>query len=152
MIGDMLRGARRALAGLKPMRVPEAPSRAFRDLWPGDATRGARLLRGEYEVAGTARPLRPAEPPHVPPTGWGSDSGSPAWRAAVHGFAWLRDLRALGTDQARILARSLAADWLATQSTTRSRCARGAGARISPPGSATGTSSPPPPMTACGAR
>ncbi|EFH11202.1 heparinase II/III family protein, partial [Teichococcus cervicalis] len=35
------------------------------------------------------------------------------WRAAVHGFAWLRDLRALGTDGARLRARDLTADWLA---------------------------------------
>src|SRR5919199_2653640 len=32
--------------------------------------------------------------------------------AAVHGFAWLRDLRALGTDTARLRARDLAEDWL----------------------------------------
>jgi uncharacterized heparinase superfamily protein len=112
MIGDVLRGARRAIAKLKPMRVPDAPSRAFRDLWPGDATRGARLLRGEYEVMGTVRPLRAADGQY-PAMGWAADAGSPPWRAAAHGFAWLRDLRALGTDQARLLARALAADWLA---------------------------------------
>ena len=48
-----LRGAKRTLAGLKPLRVPEAPARAFRDLWPGDAARGQRLLKGEFEVLGT---------------------------------------------------------------------------------------------------
>src|ERR687885_1136080 len=32
--------------------------------------------------------------------------------AAAHGFAWLRDLRALGTDTARMRARDLAEDWL----------------------------------------
>ena len=57
----ILRGARRILANLKPIRVPDGPSRAFRDLWPGDAARGARLLRGEFDVMGTVRPLRPAE-------------------------------------------------------------------------------------------
>ncbi len=35
-----------------------------------------------------------------------------AWRAAAHGFSWLRDLRALGTDPARLRARDLAEDWL----------------------------------------
>ena len=34
------------------------------------------------------------------------------WRAAAHGFAWMRDLRALGTDAARLQARALTADWL----------------------------------------
>ncbi|BDG75057.1 heparinase II/III family protein [Roseomonas fluvialis] len=106
---NILRGARQKLARLRPVRVPEAPARAFRDLWPGDAARGARLLRGEFETAGTARPLRiglgGAE-------GWDVASGSPTWRAAAHGFAWMRDLRALGTDAARLHARALTADWL----------------------------------------
>jgi uncharacterized heparinase superfamily protein len=106
---NILRGARQKLARLRPVRVPDAPARAFRDLWPGDAARGARLLRGEFEAAGTARPLRiglgGAE-------GWDAPSGSPAWRAAAHGFAWMRDLRALGTDAARLQARALTADWL----------------------------------------
>ena len=57
MIG-IVRGVRQRLARLKPVRVPEAPARAFRDLWPGDPARGARLLRGEFETLGTARPLR----------------------------------------------------------------------------------------------
>ncbi|MDJ0390161.1 heparinase II/III family protein [Roseomonas sp. E05] len=109
-MADWLRGARRMVAGLKPVKVPEAPARAFRDLWPGDATRGHRLLRGECEVAGTVRPLTTVEGGGQ---GWGEGSGSPTWRAAVHGFAWLRDLRALGTDGARLRARDLAADWLA---------------------------------------
>ena len=34
-------------------------------------------------------------------------------RAAAHGFTWLRDLRALGTDAARMRARALVADWIA---------------------------------------
>jgi uncharacterized heparinase superfamily protein len=108
MIESVLRGARRILANLRPVKVPDAPARAFRDLWPGDGARGARLLRGEFEVAGTARPLLPETPAH-----WGPDAGSPAWRAAAHGFAWARDLRALGSDPARLRARALTADWLA---------------------------------------
>jgi uncharacterized heparinase superfamily protein len=108
MIGGVLRGARRILANLKPMRVPEGPARSFRDLWPGDAARGARLLRGEFEAMGTVRPLAPDSAED-----WGPMAGSSAWRAAAHGFVWLRDLRALGTDAARLRGRALAADWLA---------------------------------------
>lgn len=111
MIEGVLRGARRILANLKPIRVPDGPARSFRDLWPGDAARGARLLRGEFEVMGTVRPLRPSEADGG--ADWGPSAGSPAWRAAAHGFAWLRDLRALGTDAARLRGRALAADWLA---------------------------------------
>ena len=109
MIG-ILRGARQKLARLRPVRVPEAPARAFRDLWPGDAARGARLLRGEFETLGTARALRPGM---EAAEGWDPPSGTPTWRAAAHGFAWMRDLRALGTDAARLQARALTADWLA---------------------------------------
>ncbi|WP_426955356.1 heparinase II/III family protein [Muricoccus radiodurans] len=99
------REARKTLSGLKPIRVPEAPSRAFRDLWPGDAARGQRLLKGELEVMGTARPM--------PEGAFGPGDGSPAWRAALHGFGWLRDLRALGSDAARLRARDITGDWLA---------------------------------------
>ena len=108
-MSDWLRGARRMMAGLKPVKVPEAPSRAFRDLWPGDAARGQRLLRGECEVQGTARPFTPS---FEGGQGWSEGSGSATWRGAVHGFAWLRDLRALGTDGARLRARELTMDWL----------------------------------------
>lgn len=109
---DILRNTRRLISGLKPVKVPDAPARAFRDLWPGDAARGARLLRGEFEVAGTVRRLEPAAE-GTTGAGWEPQAGPVAWRAAAHGFAWLRDLRALGTDPARLRARDLAEDWLA---------------------------------------
>ena len=114
MIGGVLRGARRILANLKPIKVPDGPARSFRDLWPGDAARGARLLRGEFEIAGTVRPLRTLDVEGDSRRGsdWGPGGGSPSWRAAAHGFAWLRDLRALGTDAARLRGRALTADWL----------------------------------------
>ncbi|HEY4252912.1 MAG TPA: heparinase II/III family protein [Roseomonas sp.] len=113
MIQGFFRNARRNLARLRPVKVLEAPSRPFRDLWPGDAARGARLVRGEFEWAGTARPLVPTDDDGAPGTGWEDQAGTPLWRAAAHGFLWLRDLRTLGTDAARIRARLLTADWLA---------------------------------------
>ncbi len=125
----ILRGARRILANLKPIKVPDGPSRAFRDLWPGDAARGARLLRGEFEVMGTVRPLRPAEQDGL--QDWGPQGGSATWRAAAHGFAWLRDLRALGTDAARLRGRALTADWLSLGSDPIAEAPEVAGARIS---------------------
>lgn len=125
----ILRGARRILANLKPIKVPDGPARAFRDLWPGDAARGARLLRGEFEVMGTVRPLRPAEADGA--RDWAAGAGSPAWRAAAHGFAWLRDLRALGTDAARLRGRALTADWLALSGDALAEAPEVAAARIS---------------------
>jgi uncharacterized heparinase superfamily protein len=112
---DILRSTRRLLSGLKPVKVPDAPARAFRDLWPGDVTRGMRILSGEFEVAGTARRLDPGFEGGGAPArrAWDAAAGPVVWRAAAHGFAWLRDLRALGTDPARLRARDLTEDWLA---------------------------------------
>jgi uncharacterized heparinase superfamily protein len=128
-VEGILRGARRILANLKPIKVPDGPSRAFRDLWPGDPARGARLLRGEFEVMGTVRPLRPAEQDGL--QDWGAQGGSATWRAAAHGFAWLRDLRALGTDAARLRGRALTADWLSLGADPIAEAPEVAGARIS---------------------
>jgi len=103
-----LRDARRAFARLPSLRitrVPDAPALPVRDPWPGDPTRGARLLRGELEVGGAARDLRPGA--------WGAASNSALLDASAHSFSWLRDLRALGTDAARLRARALVAEWVA---------------------------------------
>jgi uncharacterized heparinase superfamily protein len=47
------------------------------------------------------------------PGAWREPGSSPLLAAAAHGFAWLRDLRALGTDAARLRARALVAEWIA---------------------------------------
>jgi uncharacterized heparinase superfamily protein len=102
-----LRDARRVIARLPNLRmgrVPDAPALPVRDPWPGDPGRGARLLRGELELAGGVRKLRPGA--------WSDGSGSPVLDAAAHGFTWLRNLRALGTDAARLRARALVAEWI----------------------------------------
>jgi uncharacterized heparinase superfamily protein len=86
-------------------RVPDAPIQPMRDVWPGDAQRGARLLRGEMELAGGAATLQPGTWP-VAPT-------SPILIAAAHGFAWLRDLREIGSPTALLRARALIGEWIA---------------------------------------
>jgi uncharacterized heparinase superfamily protein len=104
-----LRDARRAMARLPSLRlsrVPDAPALPVRDPWPGDANRGARLLKGELELGGAVCTLKPG--------GWTDTSASAPLRAAAHGFTWLRDLRALGTPAALMRARGLVADWIAT--------------------------------------
>ena len=87
-------------------RVPDAPALPVRDPWPGDPARGARLLKGELELGGGTRGLRPGF--------WAEPSGPALLRASAHGFTWLRDLRALGTDAARLRARALVSDWIGT--------------------------------------
>ncbi|HVY17361.1 MAG TPA: heparinase II/III family protein [Rhodopila sp.] len=103
-----LRGARLAMARLPTLRmgrVPDAPALSVRDPWPGDPTLGARLLKGELVIGNVVLQLQP--------NGWGTIGGSPVPRAITFGFTWLRDLRALGTDAARLRARGLVADWIA---------------------------------------
>jgi uncharacterized heparinase superfamily protein len=104
-----LRDARRAFARLPSLRigrVPDAPALPVRDPWPGDPGRGARLLRGELEFGGGVRTLRPGT--------WSDVSGAALLEASANGFTWLRDLRALGTDAARLRARALVSEWIAT--------------------------------------
>ena len=103
-----LRSARRTLARLPSLslsRIPAAPVLRVRDPWPGDSVRGARLLQGELEVGGATMPLRPGQ--------WGDTAANTVVRASAHSFAWMRDLRALGTDAARTRARALVSDWMA---------------------------------------
>jgi uncharacterized heparinase superfamily protein len=90
------------------MSLPDAPSVPVRDPWPGDAARGARLLKGELVYYGGMRPLKPG--------GWPDAGSSALMRAHAHGFTWLRDLREIGTDAARMRARALVGDWIASGS------------------------------------
>ena len=92
-------------------RVPDAPAIPVRDPWPGDAGRGARLLRDEMEAWGTTWPVTLG--------GWSNTGGDPALRAAAHSFGWLRDLRMLGTDAARTRARQLVGGWMGTSGLER---------------------------------
>jgi uncharacterized heparinase superfamily protein len=103
-----VRDARRKLArlpSLRMTRVPDAPALPVRDLWPGDPNRGANLLKGELELGGTVGVLKPG--------GFAEVVGSDLLRSYAHGFTWLRDLRALGTDGARMRARALVQEWMA---------------------------------------
>lgn len=106
---DPARWLRRTMAKLPQLglvRVPDAPLPAVRDLWPGDATRGADLLRGEIDLGGVMGRLTRAS---------FADTRAPApMRVAAHAFLWLRDLRAFGTDAARVHARAMVAEWMAT--------------------------------------
>jgi uncharacterized heparinase superfamily protein len=82
------------------------------DPWPGDPVRAQALLSGRYPFAGQV--LDAAAPPEgetaAPP--WHPPEATRPWHAELHGFAWLRDLRAHNTDDARRLARELVDDWM----------------------------------------
>ena len=98
------------LPSFRMARVPDAPALPVRDPWPGDPQRGARLLKGELECGGAARAFKPGAWPDGAAHG---DAAPALWRSAAHGFTWLRDLRALGTDAARLRARAMVAAWIA---------------------------------------
>ncbi len=102
----LVRDLRRQIARLPNLRLslPEGPAIPVRDPWPGDAARGARLLKGELYFYGAVRPFKPGA--------WVDTASSSTFRAHAHGFSWLRDLREIGTDAARMRARALVADWI----------------------------------------
>ncbi len=109
MSSDPVRWLRRTMAKMPQLglaRVPDAPLAVVRDLWPGDPTRGANLLRGAMEAGGVSGRLTHAS--------FADRDGPQALRVAIHSFIWLRDLRALGTDAARIQARAMVGEWIAT--------------------------------------
>lgn len=74
------------------------------DPWPGDAARGAAIAGGEFTLAGQTI--------HDPAPLWDPPGASAPWIEALHGFAWLRDLRAVGGDTGRRTARDLVARWI----------------------------------------
>ncbi|WBO59622.1 hypothetical protein GT370_01420 [Acidocella sp. MX-AZ03] len=128
------------LQNLRPAGGPDAPALSLRDPWPGDPARGARLVKAELEFGGAVLPLHHDIFSHAP-------GCTRLLRAHLHGFTWLRDLRALGTDAARSRARALAMDYMDTPSPSRFPMRRMWWARGWPPGSAIMISSPPRPMT-----
>ena len=91
---------RRTLGGRYGKGLTYAPQ----EEWLGDARRGSALLRHEYVFAGHAE-TEPADR-------WRAAGAPPAWTAALHGFDWLRDLRAVGGKAARDHGRELVEDWL----------------------------------------
>ena len=74
------------LAGRTPTALMISPS----DPWPGDAAAGQAILHGSFHCAGQ-RVTHPA--PLWQPLGVDR-----SWCLALHGFDWLRDLRAVGGD------------------------------------------------------
>jgi len=88
-------------------RVPPHLTCVPPDVWAGVAERGQALLHGQYPFGGQV--LKGEFPD------WLDDAAGPAWLAAMHGFDWLRDLRAVGGDAARRQARVLVNHWVEMQ-------------------------------------
>lgn len=71
--------------------------------WPGDQDQGEALLASEFHFENES--VRAPSPP------WHANVGE-EWRAALHGFRWLADLAAVGSEVAWKTARDWTADWL----------------------------------------
>ncbi|MCB1532825.1 MAG: heparinase II/III family protein [Alphaproteobacteria bacterium] len=72
------------------------------DPWPGDAEAARALCGGAFTIDHDV----------LDPHGhWEPAVASPIWISHMHGFTWLRDLRALGGDHARKVARSMIESW-----------------------------------------
>jgi len=74
------------------------------DAWPGDSEAGRGILEGLFPVPGQS--VQAGGDP------WGRDDLVPETMAALQRFEWLRDLRDLGGDAARLRARDLVAGWI----------------------------------------
>lgn len=88
------------LSGPAPQQLEVVPP----DPWPGDATTGQELLNNIFRFAGQSIPGE------LPP--WLAPDASATWLAEMHGFDWLRHLRATGGDAARRQARVLVSLWV----------------------------------------
>ncbi len=89
-----------SLAGRAPGELALVPP----DPWPGDAAQGGAILGGEFQFFD--------ETVNAERVAWQAVGTSEAWRVALNGFEWLKDLRAVGGDAARRRARTLIDDWI----------------------------------------
>lgn len=79
---------------------------APQDLRTADPTVAEEIYAGRFSLAGRVGETSGRSPFSTPPP-------SPEWAAELHGFGWLRHLRAAHTELARSNARTLVADWIA---------------------------------------
>ncbi|MDD9900111.1 MAG: heparinase II/III family protein [Alphaproteobacteria bacterium] len=103
----------RELAFNNPLSVMAIPSRVPNHLvcvppdpWPGDAERGRDLIAGAFHFAGQLIEKNSLS--------WRPPQAREEWIAGLHSFEWLRDLRSVGGDRARRMAREMVSSWLET--------------------------------------
>ncbi len=100
------------LKGLSLIRLPflsGAPDRlliAPQDLRTTDATRAAEIYAGRFSFGGKVVICDARSPFEVPPP-------SEDWAESLHGFGWLRHLRAADSGITRANARALVDEWIA---------------------------------------
>jgi uncharacterized heparinase superfamily protein len=90
-----------SLGGTVPERLLFSPC----DLWQGDADNARWLVHsGAFSIGGDRLELHNAD--------WHPEDVSDQWLEHIHGFDWIRDLRALGGDIGRRSARHMIENWI----------------------------------------
>ena len=89
-------------------RTPEKLLIAPQDLRTTDPTRAGEIYAGTFAFAGKIVEVGGGSP-------FLAEAPSREWAAALHGFGWLRHLRAADTALARANARSLVDEWITTR-------------------------------------
>ncbi|TKT82961.1 heparinase II/III family protein [Aquamicrobium sp. LC103] len=87
--------------GRTPERVLIAPP----DLRLADPQIAHEIYHGRFPLGGFTVDTVGASP-------FQTDVANPAWQRSLHGFRWLRHMRAAGTDLASANARALVSDWI----------------------------------------
>ncbi len=82
----------------------------FEDNWLGDPHQGQKIFNGQFEFF--SEELNALE--HL---FWRHPGSCEVFRARLHGFEWLKDLRALPIPQARGVARRYISDWIEANQT-----------------------------------
>ncbi len=83
---------------------PDQLSVRLSDPWVGQADLGRLMTQGVMRAHGASLPINHDF--------WRVSEEAPLWRDHIHGFCWLRDLRAAGGDAARRMARNFVDDWI----------------------------------------
>ena len=91
---------RNSLRGRRPSALTFIPE----ENWPGNSDRGTGLVEGRFRFLNHTLNAEGAFTEAL--------EAGPAWQAELHGFDWLRDMRAVGTEAARIQARNCVASWI----------------------------------------
>ena len=89
------------LAGTIPEKLILSPS----DPWKGSPEKGRWLIHGGiFTLEGDKLELHDAN--------WNPHGVDDTWIKYIHGFEWLRDLKALGGDKGRLAARAMIENWM----------------------------------------
>ncbi len=74
------------------------------DPWPGNATLGRDIIAGIFSFSGQTISKDDLS--------WDPAGATPEWFAQFHSFEWLRDLRSVGGERARRMAREMLLSWV----------------------------------------